>query len=463
MKSFDLIVIGWGKGGKTLAALAAGRGEKVAVVERDINMYGGTCINVGCIPSKSLVAAAARRPWPPESSFEEKARYYRNSVAEKRQLTAMLRDKMYHQLADEPTVEIFNGTGCFVAPRTLEITHDSEVRRIKGRRIVIDTGAAPILPDWNGLRGNPRVFTSREMLDCETLPPRLIIVGGGFIGLEFASIYAGFGSRVTLLQRGRTFLPREDQDIAAEIARSLTARGVNIVCGVTPQDIRNSPTAATLTGIDENGQSATWEAEAILIATGRRPDTEALHLERGGIVRSPHGGIAVDDLLRTTAPDVWALGDVVGSLQFTYVSLDDSRIIAPQLWGDPQNYSVKQRVHVPNSVFLDPPYSRVGLNEREAREQQRDIQIVKLPAAAIPKAQVLKQTTGLLKAVIDTESQRILGTMLFCAESHELINTVKLAMDLDLPCTSLADRIYTHPTMSEALNNLFHVNWRTSK
>ncbi len=457
MKKFDLIVIGWGKGGKTLAGEAAVRGESVAIIERDPGMYGGTCVNVGCIPSKSLVVSAERGRWSRLERFEEKAQYYRDAIQKKRLLTAALRRKMFHKLADQPHVEIFNGIGSFSSAREVEICGKNGTEKISGRRIVIDTGSAPVIPPIEGILDNPRVFTSREMLDMEDLPRRLLIVGGGYIGMEFASIYSGFGSKVTVIQDGDEFLPREDRDIAAEIAKVLSGRGVDIATGFRIDSIQNRDAAALLTGTGEDGAAREYSGDAVLIAAGRRPNTAELHPERAGIGLSARGGIVVDEYLRTGVPDIWAVGDVADGLQFTYISLDDARIVARQLFEGRAEYSTGQRKNIPYSVFLDPPYSRVGINEREARSGGLAVKIAKLPASAVPKAQVLGETAGLLKAVIDPATGRILGAMLFCAESHELINQVKLAMEAGIPYSSLRDGVYTHPTMSEAFNDLFNI------
>lgn len=461
MREFDLIVIGWGKGGKTLAGEAATRGEKVAIIERDSTMIGGTCINTGCIPSKSLVTSAGRGLWCGNASanFEEKAAAYRVAIAEKRRLVAMLREKMLHNLADSSNVTVFNGIGSFLSQREVEITSAAgKAERIAGRRIVINTGSVPLLPEIGGLEGNARIFTSREMLELEELPRRLLIVGGGFIALEFASIYANFGSQVTLVQRRKDFLPREDRDIAQAIADALARQGVKIITGIRPAAFQKAADGTIrLAGTKEQGAFISAPADTVLVAAGRKPDTVDLHPERAGIALSPNGGIAVDEYRRTGVPGVWALGDVVGEKLFTYISLDDSRIVAAQLFGNRERYSAAQRENIPMSVFLTPPYSRIGLNEQEAQALHLDVRIAKIPAAAIPKAQVLKETSGLLKAVVDAKSGAILGVMLFCAESHELVNAVRIAMEAKLPYTVLRDGIYTHPSMSEAFNDLFRI------
>ncbi len=453
MKDYDLIIIGWGKGGKTLAGEAAARGEKIAMVERSKQMYGGTCINVGCIPSKFLVAAAndARRAAP--ETFEGRAALYQEAIAEKRKLTAALRQKMYSAIDGYSNADIYDGVGSLVSRGLVKVACSDGEKTISGRRIVIDTGSAPVIPSISGA-DSARVHTSETLMELDELPKRLAIIGGGFIALEFASIYSGFGSDVTIFQRGKTFLPDEDADIALEIAKVLEAGGVKIVAGAAPKGIKTSGDKAVLEYV-KDGVTHEFECDAILMAAGRRPNTADLNAENAGLALGPDGAVAVDEFLRASAPNVWVMGDANGGPKFTYVSLDDSRIVGGQIFGKGGNYSTKKRGSVPYSVFVTPPFSRVGLTEREALNKGCEIKVAKMPAAAIPKAQVMRQTTGLLKAVVDAKTGMILGASLFCAESHEMINIIKLAMDFNLPYTVLRDRIYTHPTMTETLNVLF--------
>ena len=446
---YDAIIIGFGKGGKTLAGALAQRGETVALVEKSAKMYGGTCINVGCIPSKSLVRSSMLSKLAAAPSFAEKAAAYKDAIAEKRRVTAMLRQKNYDKLASLSNVTIFDAEASFLSPTKLLLKTQSGEETIEGDRIFINTGSTPVLPKIRGIEGNPRVFTSETLMELDALPERLTIIGGGYIGLEFASIYAGFGSAVTVLQDGAVFIPREDRDMAAAIQKALEDAGVRFVFSAAISEIKEGAVH-----YQKDGEAHSLAGDAVLIATGRRPNTDALRAENAGVELTPRGAVKVDERLRTTAPNIWAMGDVCGALQFTYISLDDYRIVLSQLYGDRSRNS-GNRNHVPYSVFMSPAFSRVGLNETEARAAGRAIKIAKLPAMAIPKAQVLKHPVGLLKAVIDAETNQILGAMLFCEESYEMINLVKIAMDLNAEYTVLRDAIYTHPTMSEALNDLF--------
>jgi len=454
MTHYDSIIIGFGKGGKTLAGALASRGETVALVERSSQMYGGTCINVGCIPSKSLVRGAAQARLNPGASFEEKSSFYAAAIAEKRRVTGLLRGKNYDKLAGLEKVTILDGTAGFVSPTQVRVEGAQGSQVIEGGKIFINTGARPFVPPIPGLQGNPRVFISETLMDLDVLPRRLVIIGGGYISLEFASMYASYGSEVTILQDTQDFLPREDRDMAEAIRQVQESQGIRLEAGVAVDAIKDCGSHACVT-YTQNGAQHTAEGEAVLVATGRRPNLQDLHPEAAGVELTPRGAVKVDDHLRTTAPNIWAMGDVTGGLQFTYVSLDDYRIVLSDLSGGSRTLS--DRRNVPYSVFMAPAFSRVGLSETEARQAGLNIKVAKLPAAAIPKAQVLRSTQGLLKAVVDADSGRILGAMLLCEESYEIINVVKLAMDAGLPYTALRDNIYTHPTMCEALNDLFAI------
>lgn len=452
MKHYDAVIIGFGKGGKTLAGVLAGEGKKVALVEKSDKMYGGTCINIGCIPSKSFVRSSAMAALRPDIPFGEKAKFYAGAVDEKRKLTGMLRKKNYDKLKSSENVEIYDGFASFISPDEIRVESPSGSMDISGESIYINTGAVPALPPIPGLKDSPYCHTSEFMLDNDKLPRRLLIIGAGYIGLEFASIYSGFGSRVTILEGSDTLLPREDRDMASEIKKTLESKGVDFKMAVSVIKVENGTNEAEV-HFKENGKELSVKADAVLVATSRRPNTDGLNLEKAGVELTERGAVKTDDSLKTTADNIWAMGDVTGGLQFTYVSLDDFRIIRSGL--SAQQRKVSDRTNVPYSVFIDPPFSRVGITEKEARLAGFNIKVAKMPAGAIPKAQVLKKTQGLLKAVVNADTGKILGAALLCEESYEMINIVKLAIDMNADYTVLRDMIYTHPTMSEALNDLF--------
>jgi pyruvate/2-oxoglutarate dehydrogenase complex dihydrolipoamide dehydrogenase (E3) component len=454
MQHFDDIIIGFGKGGKTLAGYLAGKGRRVALIEKDKQMYGGTCINVGCIPSKSLVTSGlnAQRAGA-DLTFAASSNRYAAAIAEKRRVTGMLRQKNYAKLAGNPHAKVIDGTAAFVSNTEITVQTEAGVENFTAERFFINTGSVSVIPPIPGLKDNPLAFDSKSLMELDTLPRRLAIIGGGYIGLEFASMYATFGSQVTVVQDAPTLVPREDRDIAAALQQVLEQKGVRFVLGAAITGVTHQGNMATVS-YTRDGKTATVEAEAVLVATGRRPNTDGLNLAAAGVEVTPRGAVKTDAALKTTAPNIWAMGDVVGGLQFTYVSLDDFRIVKGQLEGQGK-YTLADRKHVPFSVFIDPPFSRVGLSETEAKAAGHNVKVLSLPAAAIPKAQVLRHPAGVLKAVVDVDTKKILGAMLLCEESYEMINVVKLAMDMDADYTVLRDQIFTHPTMSEALNDLF--------
>lgn len=452
MKKADAAIIGFGKGGKTLAGALAAAGQSVILIERSEKMYGGTCINVACIPSKSLHHSAGLSA-AQGGSFAEKAARYAAAIDEKERLTGMLRDKNYHKLADAANVTVLDGEAAFLDATHLAVSTPEGGEEVEAQKIFINTGARPFVPPIPGLQESEYVYLSEGMLELRELPRRMVIIGGGYIGVEFASIYANFGSQVTMVQDGEAFLPREDAEVAAEVLKSLESRGMRVLRSARVEAVEDRAGQALVT-VAFAGTREQLPADAVLVATGRRPNVAALNLQAAGVELTERGAVKTDERMRTTAPNIWAMGDVAGGLQFTYISLDDFRIVKSQLLGDGSR-TTQNRGAVPYSVFLDPPFSRVGLTEAEARAAGYRVRIARLAAGAIPKAQVLQKPVGLLKAVIDAGTGHILGAHLFCEESHELINLLKLAVDAKIPYTVLRDNIYTHPTMSEALNDLF--------
>jgi len=253
-------------------------------------------------------------------------------------------------------------------------------------------------------------------------------------------------------------MPREDEEISKEILKVLTEKGIDIKLGSKIKAVINNPDESVNTYFDSvTGEEKEHQSDVVLIATGIKPNTEGLNLSAAGVEVTPRSAVKVDEYLKTNIPNICTMGDVVGGYQFTYISLDDYRIVRSQLLDSDDKRSTKLRKNVPFSLFIDPAYSRVGLNEKEAKEQGYDVKIALIQTSAIPKAQVINETKGILKAVIDAKTNKILGAMLFCAESYEVINVIKLAMDAGLPYTFLRDQVYTHPTMTESLNDLFSV------
>ena len=445
MNAFDVIIIGFGKGGKTLAAEFAKRGQKVAIIERSDKMYGGTCINIGCIPTKTLVHQAKMASALKDATFEERSEFYRNAVSVKESVTSALRDKNYHNLADNPNVTVYTGIGSFVSADVVAVRTATEEIRLTSKQIIINTGAETVIPPIEGVAGNPFVYTSTSIMELADLPRRLVIIGGGYIGLEFASMYASFGSQVTVLESYPELIAREDRDIAASVKETLEKKGIVFRMNAKVQSVNRVEDKAIVTFADsQTDEVFVLEADAVLLATGRRPNTKDLNLEVAGVEVDVRGAIIVDEYLKTTNPNIRAVGDVKGGLQFTYISLDDYRIVREDLFGDKERRT-GDRNPVSYSVFIDPPLSRIGLNEEEARRQNRDIIVKKLPVMAIPRAKTLGETDGLLKAIIDKNTGKILGCVLFAPDSGEVINTVAVAMKTGQDYTFLRDFIFTHP------------------
>lgn len=442
METIKNIIIGFGKGGKTLAKFLAQKGEEVLVIEKSNKMYGGTCINIACLPSKRLIIEATNGV------------SYVDAVNGKNEMTAQLREKNYHMLADEKTVTVLDGEAHFIADHEIEVElPNGKKAQYKGDRIFINTGAVPVMLPIPGLKESKYILDSTQAMDEKKMPKNLTIIGAGYIGLEFASMFAKYGSKVTVLDHNKEFLAREDEDISNAVRKDMEDAGIKFELGADIEKITDETSDATVT-YQVNGKRKKINADRILVATGRKPNTENLGLENTAIETTDRGAIKVDDFLRTTVDNVWAIGDVKGGLQFTYISLDDFRIIKDQLFGTGARM-VSDRKVVPYSVFISPALSQVGLNEKQANKLGKEYKLFKLPVTAIPKAKVAKDNRGLFKALVDPETEKILGATLYGIESYELINMISLAMKAHLSYTVLRDQIYTHPTMSEAFNDLF--------
>ncbi len=438
------LIIGFGKGGKTLAAYLATQGQEVALVERSEKMYGGTCINVACIPTKSLITNA------------EKNISYEDAFKIKNDLTSLLRQKNYENLESKPLVTVIDGIASFISAHEIKIipAGNGEAKTVTADRVFINTGTEPAVPGIPGISSSKRIFTSASLMDQSGRPDKLIIVGGGFIGLEFADMYSKFGSDVTLLDHGNIFLPKEDRDIAHEVHKVLTARGVDIIMNASVTKVIDTDEGVVARIRETQSGERDIEGSAILLATGRKANTDALNLAFAHIDTDDRGFIKVNDKLQTTADNVWAIGDVNGGPQFTYISLDDFRIIRDQLFGGDYN-SISKRKLVASSVFISPPLAHIGMREHEAKEKGYRIKIAKLPASAIPRARIQNNTNGLLKSVVDADSNKILGCTLFCVEANEMINTIQVAMNAGIPYQTIRDSIFTHPSMTEAFNDLY--------
>ncbi|WP_116116212.1 FAD-dependent oxidoreductase [Austwickia chelonae] len=441
----DILVIGWGKAGKTLAARLAASGRSVVLVERSPQMYGGTCINVGCVPTKDLVVSAEMR-----RASDDPAAYFAEAVAERNSLVGALNRANHAMLTSVSSVTVLDGSAHFIGPKQVVVERGGDEITVEAETIIIGTGTVPRKPTVPGADG-PRIFDSTTIQQVEPVPQRLVIVGGGFIGLEFANMFAHFGAAVTVLDSGVEFLPRVDRDVAVEVRETLTDRGIDIRQGLQIGEFRDRGDF-----VEVRSGDASFDADAVLVATGRMPATSGLGLEAAGITMDDRGYVVVDDQLRTTVDGVFAVGDVNGGPQFTYISFDDFRIVWDAVTGEGKRRRSDRRA-VPNSTFITPPLSQVGMTEQEARESGRTVVVAKKKVASIaamPRPKILGETHGLIKFLIDAEERTILGATVFCTDSQELVNMVALAIRLGATVEDLRDGIWTHPSSTEAFNEV---------
>ena len=448
----DVLVIGFGKGGKTAAGALGRLGKRVVLVEQSDRMYGGTCPNVGCVPSKGLVHHSRKRR--PDDDAQD---FYEHAVAKVQDVREFMLAGNFERLNGLETVTVLTGQAVFTDPHTVAVTLAAGGERltVAAETILINTGSRPIVPDVPGLRASRFVRTSTEMIEGTRLPARLAIVGGGYLGLEFAAIYQRFGARVTVLEAAERIFGREDDDVAEAARAILAGEGVEIVTGAQVREVRDGESEATVV-YDKDGAQHALAVDAVLPATGRTPNTEGLGLEVAGVRTAKHGAVEVDEYLRTSQPHIYALGDVNGGPQFTYISLDDSRIVLDQLVGEGRR-STADRVAVPHTLFMTPPLATVGLTENEARAAGHRLKIAREAVAdilAMPRAYAVEETRGLMKFVIDADTDRILGAALLSVDAQELINTVALAMRHGITSTELRNAVYTHPSSTEAFNEV---------
>ncbi|AND79420.1 FAD-containing oxidoreductase [Streptococcus pantholopis] len=437
MMKYDLLVIGFGKAGKTLAAKMSSLGKRVALVEKDSEMYGGTCINVACIPTKTLIQAAEKN-----LSFTQ-AMHLKDTV------TARLRHKNEQTLTGSG-VDLYHAAARFVSDKVVEIAAGSDVDQLTAETIVINTGSVANVLPIPGLTESRYVYDSTGIQSLSEQPESLGIIGGGNIGLEFASLYARLGSRVTVFEYSPQLLSRFDSDIADLAKTYLEEDGIHFELSAAVELVSNKGQGVTVTAAGKD-----YHFDALLYATGRKPAVAHLGLENTAIQLTDRGAVQVDEFCETTVKGIYAVGDVNGGLQFTYTSLDDFRIVFGKLTGN-SSYSLKERRNVPTSMFINPPLSQVGLTEKEAQAAHLSYQIKKLPVASMPRGHVNNDLRGLYSVLIDPKSKEILGATLFGAASHENINLIKMAMDNKIPYTYIKNQVFTHPSMAENLNDVFN-------
>jgi pyruvate/2-oxoglutarate dehydrogenase complex dihydrolipoamide dehydrogenase (E3) component len=452
---YDAIVIGTSQGGRFLPIELSKAGQKVALVERD--QLGGACVNTGCTPTKTMVASARL------AHLARRAAEYGVHVGpvsvdlaavreRKRAMVAGARQNYASRLTQDG-LDLIEGEARFTGPKTVEITLKNGARRqISAPVIVIDTGTRPRPLAITGA-DDVSVLDSTSIMELDELPQHLIILGGGYIGLEFGQMFRRFGSTVTIIQHSARLLMNEDEDISDEVAAILREDGITVLTSSTPVAVEPAAGGRVRLTIRTADGEQELEGSHLLAAIGRIPNTEALNLEAAGIRLNDQGFIAVDEYLQTSVPGVSAMGDVTGSPAFTHSSYDDYRILHANLIRQ-EKASTRDRI-VPYTVFIDPQLGRVGLTEREARAQGRAIRVAKLPMNAVIRAIETGETRGFMKAVIDGDTRQILGCAIFGSEGGEIMTAIQVAMLGKLTDTAMADAIFTHPLLAEGLNTLF--------
>jgi len=454
-QQFDAIVIGSGQGGTPLSMALAGAGMRTALVER--KHVGGTCINEGCTPTKTMVAsgrvAYLTRRAPdygvhtgPVSVDMAKVR------KRKRDIVDSFRNGSQSRIEKTANLELIFGDASFSGSKTVSVRlQDGGYRTLSARYIFINAGTRASRPKLDGLDDVP-FLDNASIMELDAVPDHLLILGGGYIGLEFGQLFRRLGSRVTIVQSARQLLMGEDPDIAEEVAHILQQDGVDVMLNSKATHVEQSGTNIRLQALSEQA-STTLDGSHLLVATGRAPNSDTLNLAAAGVQTSDRGFIQVNDRLETTAEGVYALGDIKGGPAFTHISYDDFRIIRSNLI-EKKTASTKNR-QVPYTLFIDPQLGRVGLTESEARKQGRSIRVAKLPMTHVARALEVDETRGFMKAVVDAESNQILGAAILGLEGGEVMAALEIAMMGKLPYTALRDGIFAHPTLVESLNNLF--------
>jgi len=454
--NYDVIVIGTSQGGRFLPIAFAKAGRKVAVVER--GPLGGVCVNFGCTPTKTMVASA-RVAYLARRGAEYGVRTGPVSVdlrAVRERKQAMVegaRNNFGSGIKSLEGVDLLRGEGRFIAPKTLEVfLAGGGTQVITAPLIFIDTGARPKQLAIAGVETVP-VLNSTTIMELETLPGHLLIIGGGYIGLEFGQMFRRFGSEVTLIQQHPRLLMSEDEDVSNEITKILREDGVTVFTGTTPQEVQLLGGGRLQLTVRTPQGEQQLTGSHLLAAIGRVPNTEALRAEAAGIQLDKEGHIQVNEQLETNVPGIYALGDVKGGPAFTHVSYADFRILRTNLL-EHGSASTRDRL-VPYTIFIDPQFGRVGMNENEARKQGRNIRVAKLPMNAVIRALETGETRGFMKAIVDADTQQILGCVILGLEGGEIMAIIQTAMMGKLPYTALRDGIFTHPTLAEGLNTLF--------
>jgi pyruvate/2-oxoglutarate dehydrogenase complex dihydrolipoamide dehydrogenase (E3) component len=454
-QQYDAIIIGAGQAGTPLSTALAEAGMRTALIER--KHVGGTCVNEGCTPTKTMIASGrvaylARRAADygvhtgPISIDLEKVRQRKRDIVDK------FRNGSQARIEKTANVELIFGAASFTAPKTITVRlQDGSQRILSAQRIFINAGTRAGRPKLDGLDA-VSFLDNISIMELGAVPDHLLVLGGGYVGLEFGQLFRRFGSDVTIIQGANQLVTHEDPDVAEEVKKILSRDGIEIVLNAKATRVDQSGGEIRLQ-ILSGGDPKTLTGSHLLVATGRTPNSDTLNLAAAGVGTDQRGFIKVNDRLETTAEGIYALGDIKGGPAFTHIAYDDFRIIRANLI-EKKSASTKGR-QVPYCLFTDPQLGRVGLTESEARAQGRRIRVAKLPMTSVARALEVDETRGFMKAVVDAESNQILGAAILGIEGGEVMSVLETAMMGNLPYTALRDATYAHPTLTESLNNLF--------
>ena len=452
---YDAIIIGSGQAGNPLATTLAKAGWKTALIERAY--IGGTCINYGCTPTKTMfnsarVAYLSRRSgdYGVQVDFEEVN--MKQVRARKDEVVQKFRNSNQRAIETTENLTLFLGEARFIGPHDIEINqNDGQTRLLKAEKIFINTGGRPLKPSLAGIE-EVTTLDSTSIMELDELPEHLLVLGGGYVGLEFGQMFRRFGSEVTIVQRGGQLLAREDTDVAEAVLKVMEEDGIRILLDTEAVGVKKTEAKIELTVRTPQGEQK-MNGSHLLAATGRKPNAEDLNLAAAGIETDKQRNIKVNNKLETNASGVYALGDVKGGPQFTHISYDDFRIIRTNLLQGGKA-TTDERL-VPYTVFIDPQLGRVGINEAEAKEKGLSFRVAKLPMSKVARAIEMSETRGFMKAIIDANTKQILGAAVLGVEGGELMAMFEIAMLGKLPYTVLKNAIFAHPTLAESMNNLF--------
>ncbi|HYA21452.1 MAG TPA: mercuric reductase [Burkholderiales bacterium] len=456
IKPYDAIIIGTGQSGKPLAITLANAGWKTAVIERE--HVGGTCVNVGCTPTKTMVASAriaylARQAARYGVNLGEVSVDMAKVYARKQGIVESFRKGGQDRLQGTPSLELIFGVAQFKNPHTVEVRLNAGgTREMTADKIVINTGGSPALPPLPGLR-EAQPLNSSSIMELQVLPEHLLVLGGSYIGLEFAQMFRRFGSRVSIIHREDRLINREDPDISEEVQKILREDGIEILLSAQVLGIARQPNGLVEVTVKTPVGEQRITGSHLLAALGRVPRTADLNLAAAGVEIDKLGFIRVNNKLETNVPGIYAIGDVKGGPAFTHISYDDFRILRAN-WLENGNATVDGRL-VPNTMFIDPQLASVGLNETQARVQKRKYRVAKLPMTYVARAIEMGETRGFMKAIVDADTGRILGCTVLGVEGGEIMAVLEMAMIGGVHYAKIKEGIFAHPTLAESLNNLF--------